>query len=94
MAKAIWKDQIIAESETVEVIEGNLYFPPESVNRAFLESSEKRTHCPWKGEAHYYHIVVGNDCNVDAAWFYPEAKPAASRIKGYVAFWRGVTVET
>ncbi len=93
MAKAIWKDQVIAESEAVEEVEGNLYFPPESVCRALLEPSEKRTHCPWKGEAHDYHIVVDDAYHVDAAWFYPDAKPAASRIKGYVAFWRGVTVE-
>jgi uncharacterized protein (DUF427 family) len=92
MATAVWKDQVIADSATVEEVEGNLYFPPDSVHRALLEPSEKRTHCPWKGEAHYYHILVGNACNVDAAWFYPEPKPAASRIKGHVAFWRGVTV--
>lgn len=93
MAKAIWKDQVIAESDTVVEVEGNLYFPLASVRRDFLEPSERTTRCPWKGEAHYYHIVVNDDCNVDAAWFYPEPKPAASNIKDHVAFWRGVTVE-
>ncbi|MBK5965707.1 hypothetical protein CCR95_16855 [Thiocystis minor] len=93
MAKAVWKNQMIAESDTVVEVEGNLYFPLDAVRREFLEPSERTTRCPWKGEARYYHIVVGNDCNVDAAWFYPDPKPAASNIKGHVAFWRGVTVE-
>ncbi len=92
MATAIWKDRVIAESDQVEVVEGNLYFPPESVQQAYLEPSPTRTRCPWKGEAHYYHVVVDGERNADAAWFYPEPKPAASNIQGRVAFWRGVKV--
>ncbi len=92
MATANWKNQVIAQSDQVEEVEGNLYFPPASVKQAFLEPSPTRTRCPWKGEAHYYHVVVDGERNADAAWFYPEPKPAASNIQGYVAFWRGVKV--
>ena len=93
MAKAVWNDCVIAESEQVEEVDGHVYFPIASVRQDLLEPSDRRTVCPKKGEAHYYHIVVGNDCNVDAAWRYPEPKLSASRIKDHIAFWRGVTVE-
>jgi uncharacterized protein (DUF427 family) len=91
--KAVWKDRVIAESEHVEEIDGHVYFPIASVQQDLLEPSDRRTVCPKKGVAHYYHLVVGNDCNVDAAWRYPEPKPSASRINAHIAFWRGVTVE-
>jgi uncharacterized protein (DUF427 family) len=92
MIKAIWKDKIIAESETFEEVEGNIYFPPESVNIEFLKDSSTHTTCPWKGLASYYDIVVDGEVNKDAAWYYPEPKPAASKIKNYVAFWKGVEI--
>ena len=93
MIKAIWQDKVIARSERCEVVEGNRYFPPEAVNRAFLRPSETHTVCPWKGTASYYDVVVGEAVNKDAAWYYPETKPAAANIKGYIAFWKGVRVE-
>ena len=71
MAKAIWNDQVIAESEQFEVVEGNVYFPPSAVNREFLKPTEKSTHCPWKGDANYYSLVVDGKENPDAAWYYP-----------------------
>jgi uncharacterized protein (DUF427 family) len=93
MAKAIWKDQVIAVSDSFEEVEGNLYFPPGSVRREYLKSASKRTTCPRKGEASYYDIVVDGETNADAAWYYADPKPAAARIKDHVAFWRGVRVE-
>ena len=91
--RAIWKDTVIAESDDTVVVEGNHYFPPDSVKQENLQPSAKHTTCPWKGEASYYDVVVGEDINADAAWYYPEPKPAASEIKDRIAFWRGVTVE-
>jgi uncharacterized protein (DUF427 family) len=73
-------------------VENNHYFPPSSIRREFFEESETHTTCPWKGEASYFDIVVNDKRNEDAAWFYPEPKPAAKNIKGYVAFWKGVSV--
>lgn len=94
MAKAIWKDKVIAQSDSVEEMEGNLYFPPDAVNAEYLQPSNTRTTCSWKGEASYYDIVVDGQANVDAAWYYPKPKAAAARIKDCVAFWRGVKVES
>lgn len=94
MPRAIWNDQVIAESDKFEMVENNVYFPPDSVRREFLRESEKHTVCGWKGTASYYNIVVDGQVNADAAWYYPEAKEAAKNIEGYVAFWRGVKVET
>ncbi len=93
MAKAIWNNTILAESDQTIVIEGNHYFPPNSVNWEYLQKSETHTICPWKGEASYYTIVVNGQANPDAAWYYPSPKEAARQIKDYVAFWRGVRVE-
>ncbi len=90
--KAIWKDTIIAESASTEVVEGNHYFPPDSVNKDMLRPSDTRSTCPWKGLAHYYDVVVGDEVNKDAAWYYPEPKEAAKQIKDHVAFWQGVQV--
>lgn len=90
--QAIWKDTVIAQSDDTVVVEGNHYFPLESVNQAFLQPSDTRTTCPWKGEASYYTIVVDGQENPDAAWTYLDPKPAAEEIRGYVAFWRGVEV--
>ncbi|MHA7131766.1 DUF427 domain-containing protein [Algoriphagus namhaensis] len=91
--KAIWNNQVIAESDQTLVVENNHYFPAESVDMKFFEKSDTHTVCPWKGTASYYTITVGNEKNPDAAWYYPEAKPAAKEIQGYVAFWKGVKVE-
>jgi uncharacterized protein (DUF427 family) len=93
MAKATWNGTVIAESDSTVVIEGNHYFPIESVNADLLESSAKKTSCPWKGEASYYSLNVEGNVNADAAWYYPTPKDAAKEIKDHVAFWRGVTVE-
>ena len=74
-------------------MEGNIYFPPQSVNRALLKDSETHTTCSWKGVCSYYDVVVNGQVNKDAAWYYPDTLPAANNIKGYIAFWKGVTVE-
>lgn len=92
MATARWNGAVLAESDQVEVVEGNVYFPPESVNRDYLRPSETHTTCGWKGVASYHHVVVDGQENRDAAWFYPDPKPAAANIRGHVAFWRGVEV--
>ena len=93
MAKATWKGKGIAESDKSEVVEGNQYFPPDSVKREYLQPSETTSVCPWKGTASYYDVVVDGETNKDAAWYYPEPKDAAKRIKDHLAFWRGVSVE-
>ncbi|HVF55004.1 MAG TPA: DUF427 domain-containing protein [Pyrinomonadaceae bacterium] len=91
--KATWKGATLAESDDTVVVEGNHYFPPESINREYFEESAKHTTCPWKGEASYFNVVVGGETNRDAAWYYPQAKDAAKNIEGRIAFWRGVRVE-
>jgi len=93
MAKAYWNGIVIAESNDTVVVEGNQYFPPQSVRRDFLRPSKTHTECPWKGTASYYDIEVDGQRNADAAWFYPDPKPAASQIKDHIAFWRGVKIE-
>lgn len=93
MAKAVWKDKALAESSKTEEVEGNQYFPPEDVNMDYLEESDHRSTCPWKGEAHYFHVVVDGERNENAAWSYPQPKEKAVHITGYFAFWKGVTVE-
>lgn len=90
--KAIWNGVVLAESDEGIVVEGNYYFPPESVNREYLKESATHTTCPWKGVASYYHVEAGGKTNRDAAWYYPAPKEAARQITGYVAFWRGVRV--
>lgn len=91
--KAIWNQQILAESDTTVVIENNHYFPPESLNKTFFSESDTHTHCPWKGEASYYSLEVDGKSNPDAAWYYPETSHAAKPIEGYVAFWKGVEIQ-
>ena len=91
--KAVWHDAVIAESDDTVVVEGNHYFPPDAINREHFKSSDTHTTCPWKGEASYYDVVVGDQTNKDAAWYYPQPKEAAGQIKDYVAFWKGVKVE-
>lgn len=93
MAKAIWNGIVIAESDQTEMVEGNHYFPPESINKEFFTESNYKTSCPWKGLASYYTLEVNGQTNDNAAWYYPTAKDAAKNIEGYVAFWHGVIVE-
>jgi uncharacterized protein (DUF427 family) len=93
MAKATWSGATLAESDNCIVVEGNQYFPPDSVNREYLQQSDAHSTCPWKGVASYYTVVVNGKQNEDAAWYYPQPKDAAGQIKDYVAFWRGVKVE-
>lgn len=90
--KAIWNGTVLAESDDTVVVEGNHYFPPDSVNRGLLKPSDHHTTCPWKGEASYYDVAVDGARNANAAWYYPEPKSAAAEIKDHVAFWKGVTV--
>ena len=90
--KALWNGQVIAESMDTVVVEGNHYFPLESVNRAFLVPSQTTSVCPWKGTANYYSLHVEGESNTDAVWYYPQPKPAAAQVTGRVAFWRGVQI--
>ena len=92
MPRAAWNNIVIAQTERFETVEGNIYFPPESLDMQYFRSSDNRSICPWKGEASYYDIVVGGQVNKDGAWYYPAPKPAAANIAGHVAFWRGVQV--
>ena len=91
--KALWNNTVLADSDQTIVIEGNHYFPPGAVKRQYFEPSDTHTSCPWKGEASYYDVKVNGKVNKDAAWYYPDPKPAAKEIKDYVAFWHGVKVE-
>jgi uncharacterized protein (DUF427 family) len=91
--KASWKNQVLAESNDTVVVEGNHYFPADSINKTYFEPSNSHTTCPWKGEASYYNVVVNGQSNKDAAWYYPQPKDAAAEIKNRIAFWRGVKVE-
>ncbi len=90
--KAIWNGTVIAESNDTIVIEGNHYFPPDSVHRDYVEPSDHHTRCPWKGQASYYNVIVDDERNTNAAWYYPEPSEKATKIKDYVAFWNGVQV--
>ncbi len=92
MAKAVWKDVVLAESDQTIVVEGNHYFPPDSVHMQYFTDSSTHTTCPWKGMASYYSLAVNGEINKDAAWFYPTPKDAAKQISGYIAFWKGVNV--
>jgi uncharacterized protein (DUF427 family) len=93
MAKAVWNGVTLAESEKIQVVEDNVYFPETSVKREYLRPSSTTSTCPWKGQARYYSLLVDGQENQDAAWYYPDPKPAARKIKGHIAFWRGVEVE-
>ena len=94
MPKATWNGAVIAQADAanVQIVEGNVYFPPEAVKKDLLKDSQTHTVCPWKGTASYYDVVVQGQINKDAAWYYPETKDAAKHVKGYVAFWKGVEV--
>ena len=92
MASAKWNGTVIADSDATVMVEGNHYFPIESVNQELLRPSDTHSVCPWKGTASYYSVVVDGETNPDAAWFYPAPKDAAAEIKDHVAFWHGVPV--
>ena len=91
--RATWNGAVLAESDATVIVEGNHYFPPDSLNREYFSDSDAHTVCPWKGTASYYSITVDGQVNEDAAWVYPQPKEAASEIADHVAFWRGVMVE-
>ena len=93
MPKAIWNNVVIADSQDCIEIESNCYFPPSSVKTEYLTKSDYHTTCPWKGLASYYNIEVDGNINENAAWYYPEPKPAAAEIKNYIAFWKDVKIE-
>jgi len=90
--RAVWNDIVLAESQDTVVVEGNHYFPPDSIHNEYFKPSETNTVCPWKGKASYYTLDVGGKQNLDAAWYYPDTKPDANEIKGRIAFWKGVQV--
>lgn len=93
MARAVWGGKVIAESNDTVDVEGNQYFPLNAVAKSFLKPSLHTSICPWKGTAHYFHVEVDGIKNENAAWYYPEPKPAAESIKGKIAFWKGVSVQ-
>ena len=93
MARASWNGAVLAESDQTVVVEGNHYFPPSAVHSEFLRPSDTHTVCGWKGTASYHDVEVKGQRNPDAAWFYPDPKPAAAEIKDHIAFWKGVRVE-
>ncbi len=93
MARAIWKETVLADSSDTIVVEGNRYFPQESVRSEYLRPSATHTVCPWKGTASYYDIEVNGERNTDAAWYYPAPKSGAEQVTGRIAFWKGVRVE-
>ena len=92
MPQAKWQGALLADSDSTIIIEGNHYFPPDSLDRQYFQDSGTHTTCPWKGEASYYTIKVGDQVNPDAAWYYPAPKEAAVEITDYVAFWKGVEI--
>lgn len=91
--KAIWNGKVVAESDKTVIVEGNHYFPKDSINNEYFEETETNTVCGWKGTASYYTLNVDGEKNVDAAWYYPDAMDAAKNIENYVAFWKGVEVK-
>jgi len=93
MPKAMWEGAVLAESSKCVVVEGNQYFPPDAVKQEFLQPSDTTTNCPWKGTAHYYHVVVDGKVNKNAAWYYPDPSAEAREIKDRIAFWKGVKIE-
>ena len=93
MPKAVWKDVVLAQSKKCEVVEGNTYFPPSSLNRQYFQDSSNSTMCGWKGVARYFHVVVGESVNKNAAWYYATPSSVAQNITGYMAFGKDVQVE-
>jgi len=94
MPKALWNGTVVAETDKFEEVEGNIYFPPDSIKKEFFKKSETTTVCPWKGTASYYSLDVKGQTNDDAAWVYPDPKDAAQNIKDHIAFWKGVEIQS
>jgi uncharacterized protein (DUF427 family) len=94
IATATWNGRVIAQSDETEMVEGNHYFPLETINREFFRDSAESSVCPWKGTASYFDVVVDGEVNPGAAWYYPSPSRAAANIKDHVAFWRGVKVSS
>lgn len=92
--KAVWQNVVVAESNDTIEVEGNIYFPPGSINEEFFVESKTRTICPWKGQANYFTLRVNGEEKQDAAWFYPDPKQTAHFLKGLVAFWKGVEIRS
>lgn len=92
MTKAIWKNTVLAESDDIEIVEGNSYFPHDSINPEFFQTSKTETFCHWKGTANYYTLMVDDQTNTDAAWIYKEPYEKANHIKNRVAFWKGIEI--
>jgi uncharacterized protein (DUF427 family) len=92
LAKAIWNGKVVAESDSFEEVEGNVYFPPSALKREYFTDSDHTSICPWKGTAGYFNLTVDGKDNPNAAWIYRDPKPAAANIKDHIAFWRGVEV--
>ncbi len=90
--KAIWKNTVIAQSDDIVMVEGNHYFPVSALNREFVQFSNHRSSCAWKGQAHYYSLMVDGELNADCVWYYPDPKPEAASIRDRIAFWKGVQV--
>jgi uncharacterized protein (DUF427 family) len=93
MVRAVWNGVVLAESDETILIEGNHYFPPDSVRMEYLTETETTSECPWKGQCRYFTIQVNGATNIDAAWRYADPRPAAKEIAGYIAFWKGVLIE-
>jgi uncharacterized protein (DUF427 family) len=94
MAKAIWNGVVLAESDRTKIVDRNHYFPANTINREYFKENNTHTTCSWKGVANYYDIVVNGEVNQNAAWCYPSTKDSAKKIQGYIAFWKGVKVES
>lgn len=90
--KAIWNEEVIAQSDSTKIVENNHYFPMEDIYSEYFEESKKESRCPWKGKASYFHIKVDGEVNENAAWYYPQTSYAARPIKNHVAFWNGVKI--
>lgn len=90
--RAIWKNVTLAGTDQTIVVEGNYYFSPESIDRKYFKESDTKTTCFWKGRASYYHLTVCGQQHEDAAWYYPQPKQAAAKIKDHIAFWKGVEI--
>ncbi len=93
MVRAVWNGAVLAEAPSTVRVEGNHYFPPESLHREFFTESATTSLCPWKGKARYYDVTVDGHVNADAGWYYPKPSPLARKIKNHVAFWNGVEIE-
>ena len=92
MVQAVWNGEVVADSDQTVIVEGNHYFPRESVRQEVLRDSSTQTRCPWKGLASYYSLEVDGETNPDAAWYYPEPMDAAKSIQDHIAFWKGVEI--